>query len=151
MLEWLRRSCRCRILQQCADDPTVPIRFDPDLDEFSVDCDEGRAAHMMRYCFWCGGRLPRSRRGELFTKPSRSETRDVRNKLSNAATFSELIKTLGPPDQEFESGSENVVRQVTYTRLWTTLDLIVFERPDGSFDFGVAGKFKGSDEKAREL
>ncbi|HTN02589.1 MAG TPA: hypothetical protein VL132_11945 [Planctomycetaceae bacterium] len=126
----------------------MPIRFDPDLNEFSLDydCNEGRASHMMRYCFWCGGRLPKSRRGGLFTKPSRSETSDVRSKLSNATTFAELITTLGPPDQDFESGSEDVARQVTYTRLWTTLDLIVFELPDGSFDFALAGKFKGQIE-----
>lgn len=150
-MAWFKRSCQCGLPRQCADDPSVPVRFDPDLNEFHLICEEERAYYLMRYCFRCGRSLPKSRRGELFMKPSRAETNDVFRRLSNAATFSELIATLGRPDQEFESDSENVVRQVTYTRLWATLDLIVFERPDGSFDSACSGKYKGNHEKEQGL
>jgi hypothetical protein len=106
----------------------------------------------MRFCFWCGGRLP-SKRAGLFTEPDERELVSVRTLLHGARSIAEVTERLGPPDSVHdwvddpgglftpdELSKSTWKRSLEYSRRWKTLNLQVFEMPDGSVSYASFGK-----------
>jgi hypothetical protein len=136
------------MLDRLAADPKSPVEFDERLNEYHL---KGQREYViMKYCFWCSGRLPDSRRGELFTEPIDEEMSEVRSIHSRIKTVEDALKLLGPPDEthewddEFAQGREieNQWRQsLVYSSRWDTLVLHVQEMPDGRIAFSVSGQY----------
>ncbi len=151
------RPCTCGLPQKWVQAPSFPVKFDAQVNEYYlVYGKRGRWHHVMRYCFWCGGRLPEPGRGRLFTEPSEAETAEIRRKLAGVHSTKEILAILGQPDEildwyDFDSDDESVHRpQRTWTRClryssrWKTLTLDVFDysdSPDAGPAYAVSGKF----------
>src|SRR5450432_3285595 len=128
-----RPLCECGLLEQLAAEPASPLGYDAKLAEYSLVV--GRSTWLIEFCFSCGGRLPPSRRGELFTTPSSEEVAALRQAMDGLKSVDQVIARLGEPDDVVNRPSEpsahpkEIVwrRQLSYSRLWTTLNLVVLE------------------------
>src|SRR5687768_12376910 len=94
-------GCNCQLPSQWAKDRNVPIQFDPELNEYNLLCDDFTIT--LYYCPFCGGRLPESKRDELFVVASPMEQAALQNSLSGMKTIGEVIAILGEPDIDFGS------------------------------------------------
>ena len=54
-------ECDCGVLERLSKEPGVPIIYDPELNEYHIQTPDGGRNMMMHHCFFCGGRLPKSR------------------------------------------------------------------------------------------
>lgn len=147
-----KRDCACGFPAMWARSEHFPIRFEEETGEYQVvhGPPEHRGCFIMRFCFLCGGQLP-SRRASLFMDPDPDELNSVRVLLHDAQSSTEVLDRLGPPDNVqdwvddptglFPADSVmNWKRSLLYTRRWKTLDLQVFEMPDGTVTYGTSGK-----------
>jgi hypothetical protein len=145
----------CGVPLKLARDPDFAVRFDRELNEYSLSDRDGRVEHLMRFCFWCGGSLPESRRDQLFCEMSASETEEVQALLKGPTNVSDVVKALGPPDGEVEPDNRDATRgvavpfsrQMWYRQRWKTLDLFVNVLPDGNISFAVTPKVKSADSE----
>jgi len=110
----------------------------------------------MYYCFFCGGKLPQSKRTSLFTEPSEKEARDVSRILAKARSIKDALRAMGEADEvrdtplsEQKGASAKYVRHHVYSSRWKSLDLTVREREDGSFDVAYTGKYKGDKSSSK--
>lgn len=135
--------CNCRWLLRAVENDWFPIIYDQELQEYQlvIDCgDQGTGTAPLRYCPNCGARLPESKRGELFSKPTDEDLADVDRWIVRIHNATELIELLGKPDSTISGcGGEH---QQTYSKPWKSLDLIVKVASDGRLQFIVIGKYK---------
>lgn len=79
------KSCECGFPKRWFADPTWPVEFDERMNEYNLVHDGAKA--IMRYCYWCGGRLPDSKRDNFFTTPRlrsrKPQSTTVRTKSMN--------------------------------------------------------------------
>jgi len=149
------RACTCGLPEKWAQAPNFPVKFDAEVNEYYlVYGKRGRWHHVMRYCFWCGGRFPQSTLGRLFTEPSEAETAEIRRMLAGVRSTEDILRILGDPDEiidwyEFDAEDESVCRSertwkrcFRYGSRWKTLTLDVFDYSD-SPDAGPAYAFCG--------
>lgn len=55
----------CEELVFHCDDPLLPLTYDPKFDEYSIVRD-GPSLQLIKFCPFCGGLLPKSRRDQFF-------------------------------------------------------------------------------------
>jgi len=143
-------KCKCGMPERWVADPKYPVEFDKLTNEYHLACEDGIA--VMRYCFWCGGRLPESKRGDLFSTPGKEEEQEIQRLLSTAKTVDAVLQVLGKPDETFEWDeatygiSPDVLRwkqTLHYSSRWKTLILVVMEMPDGEVRHWVSGQYIG--------
>jgi hypothetical protein len=126
------------------------VVFEPEMNEYNLVI--GHNHWIMEYCFSCGGRLPDSRRGDLFLTPSEADVRAVRNAMDGMKTVAEVIAVLGEPDESVNRPEslpphpKEVVwrRQLRYSRVWPSLDLTILELPSGEIQYVFSGKEKSA-------
>ncbi len=120
-----QKPCKCGYLQRAADDPSSPIVFDPELNEYNFEypdpelneysfedpspCGDGaregtKATLRMYHCPFCGGAAPESKRELLFAVISAKEQRRLYELLDGIKTIDEAIRVLGPPDEDGPHG-----------------------------------------------
>src|SRR5205823_1769898 len=124
-------------------DAQYPIHYDEELNEYNLASLDKRVNYRMYYCFFCGGRLPESKRASLFTEPGDKEMKEISDILHNVKKIEQAIELLGKPDNTAsapqgspsDDGIDGKVykRHYRYSKRWKTLDLIIREREDGSF------------------
>jgi hypothetical protein len=143
-----QRICDCGGPERWVRDPHFPVEFDEQMNEYHLVRDGARA--LMRYCFWCGGRLPESRRGSCFTTPSAAEMAEVKGLLDGAKTHEDVLRILGPPD-EFRDMGGGVIDKTSgavlsrwdqhyaYTKRWKTLVVYVPITLEGRFGYSIHG------------
>jgi hypothetical protein len=150
-------ECKCNTLSQWATDLTVPIEFDAVLNEYHMVC--GDKIFMLYYCPLCGGRLPESRRGELFVEASPEEQSQLESRLAGVKTIDEIIARLGEPDLDFGAtsfkaedkaiyGYKDVIRSIRYERLAKTLTVSAQELEDGALQIFYTGKVKEAEKES---
>ncbi len=151
------RPCTCGLPEKWAQAPSFPVKFDAEVNEYHlVYGKKHRYYDVMRYCFWCGGRLPESTRGRFFAEPSEAETAKIRGMLAGARSTEEILAILGQPDEiidwyDFDADEESVdgpektwTRCLRYSSRWKTLILQVFDysdSPDAGVAYAISGKF----------
>jgi hypothetical protein len=154
------RPCTCGLPEKWAQAPSFPVKFDAEVNEYHLLYGKkGRWHHVMRYCFWCGGRLPESTTGRLFTQPSEEEMAEVRGMLAGARSTEEMLRILGDPDEiidwyEFDADDKSVYqperrwkRCLRYSSRWKTLTLDVLDYSDSAdagLEYAIGGKFIAS-------
>jgi hypothetical protein len=148
-----QEPCKCSRWGEWASNPDVPIEFDQEVNEFHLFY--GKCYMIIRYCPLCGGPMPESTCGKLFTEPSQEEIDTIQRLLSSARTIEAVIEKLGPPDEKFPAivadpidrilyGTRDVKRSMRYSSRWKTLVLTVIENEDGRIAFAYSGQYKGS-------
>jgi len=135
-------------------DPHFPVEFDREMNEYHLVHKGARA--VMRYCFWCGGRLPASKRGAFFTTPKKSEMAEVRSLLKGAKSHEDVVGVLGPPDKTVDLGGSSRKpngeilcrwrQQLLYSTRWKTLVLHVPVVIDGRFEYSIHGHYLGKNK-----
>jgi hypothetical protein len=129
-----------------ANTPMFPVKFDAQLNEYSIVYAE-RHSHLMRYCFWCGGKLPESKRSDLFAVPEHDEMAHAAAVLKEAKSMEDVLNVLGEPQVTMTNellartnGAFGFRRQWKYTRRWKTIEVVVIEMDDGSLQLAFMPK-----------
>ena len=159
MLDSEERLCECRHPERWIADPHFPIGFDEEMNEYYIRFEKGGQA-IMRYCFWCGGSLPKSKRGALFTTPSELEMVEVQTLLQDAKSHEDVLRILGPPDEVVElggsfTGPDNTIStwdsHYLYAKRWETLVLKVPKIREGRFSYSMSGHCLGRPDAVPEI
>ena len=138
-----RRPCTCNRLISWAKDPSIPIRFDRQLNEFLLVLNETRIEDLLYFCPACGGRLPDSKRDELFTTPSKDDFERLHALIRQVDSIDEAINILGEPDRRVGPtlassldkeiyGISDIKQTLFYDNLSSTTCLVLQEREDGT-------------------
>ena len=100
---------------------------------------------IMRFCPWCGGAFPESKRGFFFTDPRDDEVAELDKFLTKIVDVDEMRGTLGEPDHVIPSHPDNKqwAYQYTYSSKWDTLELVIQETIGGKLTFSYGGKYIG--------
>lgn len=157
----IMRRCSCKIVKLWAKDPRIPIEFDKELNEYSIVYRDPSGNHslLLYHCPRCGGRLPKSRRNELFFKPSRSECRRLEKLLRGVQSIDAVVKILGRPNKRCRAirfparekaiyGYKNIKRSFIYSGLAKTVDVDIQEYDNGKIGISYAPKLKRPIEQA---
>lgn len=100
-------ACDCGWLERAANDPSVPIGFDPQVNEYFLRAGTpgGVEAHyVIRFCPSCGGDAPVSHRAGLFEVITPKESVRLKELTTGLRTRADVIKAWGPPDEEIPDG-----------------------------------------------
>jgi hypothetical protein len=151
-------ACDCGWLEQSADDPDLPVRFDPTTNEFAFVWGEppSPASLILFHCPFCGGRAPASKRETLFAAITEAERERLGSITSPIATLDDVLRVLGPPDDDFEQGESDqtpakdgqppehrTYRSLRYDGLSETATVGVRVLPGGAVAFWFVGKYIG--------
>ena len=144
MNEMKAPDCVCRLPEQLARIPSSPIIFDEELSEFRIRFENGSLEQLMNYCFWCGGRLPLSRRSSLFEDISETELADIQVAISGVRSLSQAIEVLGKPDVETynQPTSEFPLASIFYKSRWSTCELCMFSDDRDVLNIAIVPKRK---------
>ena len=94
-------QCKCGFLEQQANHPDSPIRFDSKLNEYHFihpTSTGGEAKMMIYHCPFCGGRAPKSRRDELFDRLTHAEQHRLCELTKSMRTIQDVAAAFGEPD-----------------------------------------------------
>src|SRR5215469_14456923 len=97
-------ECDCQVLERLSKEPDVPIVYDPVLDEYHIESRSGFGKTAIHHCFFCGGRVPQSRRNELFMHVTQAESLRIKGITEKLRTLPEILAALGPPDLDQPAG-----------------------------------------------
>jgi hypothetical protein len=99
-------ACDCGWLPRAADDPSVPIGFDAEVNEYYLKAGTGEtdARWVLKFCPWCGGDAPVSHRDTLFEVITPEEGMRLKNLWSPLRTREDVLQTWGPPDEQLPQG-----------------------------------------------
>lgn len=93
-----RPQCTCDWLHDAAVNPEMPIKFNPEMNEFELHA--ARAIWAIHYCPACGGRVPESLRDTFFAIITPEEEQRL-NRLAEGITSPEdALRVFGPPDRD---------------------------------------------------
>jgi hypothetical protein len=155
-----QRNCECGMPQRWIADAHFPVEFDEEMNEYQLVRDGARSP--MRYCFWCGGRLPESKRGTFFTTPDKAERDEVASLLKGAKSHEDVVQMLGPPDQILDMGGAEKdtktgkllarwEQHYEYTTRWKSLVVYVPVILQGRFTYSIHGHYLPDKRAARRL
>jgi hypothetical protein len=102
-------ECDCRALDMLVKEQGSPVVFDPKLNEYRIHIRDGYEFSMY-HCFFCAGRLPKSRRDELFLHVTNDEIIRLKTILKDIKTLPDLLAAFGPPDRDDPMGSSESKR-----------------------------------------
>jgi hypothetical protein len=146
--------CECGWLERADADPAAPITFDSKLNEYNLSYigPGGPTKMLLRYCSFCGGAAPKSRRADMFMELTSSELARLDQMTRGLETLEFVVATLGQPDDDLRHGDGRDGREehgaptfercrtLVYRRLSETAEMRVSERADGTVRFSYSGK-----------
>ena len=136
-------ACECMWPGRAVESNLFPVAFDEKMGEYHLlTIPSGHA--IMRYCPWCGGVFPESKRDSFFTSPSDHEVKEMNGLFQSIKDADDMRRVLGEPDR-IASGENNKpwAYQYTYSTKWETLELFVHESGDGELTLSYGGKYIG--------
>jgi hypothetical protein len=100
-------ACDCGWLARAADEPAVPVGFDRQTNEYYIQMRgsgqlEGKI--IIRFCPYCGGDAPASKRDELFHPVAAEDQIQVRQFNEELHTKADVLAKWGNPDEEIRGG-----------------------------------------------
>jgi hypothetical protein len=129
-----RIRCSCGTLKRGAQDPNLPIRFDPELNEYSFEhlLPRNRRVSMIIYhCPMCGGVASESKRSKLFAAVSKREALRLKAITDGLESVRDIENTLGIADEvrTYRPLSGFVeTRPQSRTRETRTVRILIFAR-----------------------
>ena len=97
-------ACDCGWLERAANDPSIPIGFDPKVNEYYVEMSGSLGQATIRFCPWCGGDAPVSHRADLFAVVTAEEAMRIRELTELLRTRADVTAAWGAPDEEVQGG-----------------------------------------------
>jgi hypothetical protein len=98
-------ACTCGVVERATHEPSVPVIFDENTNEFHLVCNpEHKGSMILYYCFFCGGSLPKSKRDLLFAVVTQAETARLKNLTRDIRTIEDAIRVFGVPDFDLPDG-----------------------------------------------
>ena len=100
-------ACDCGWLERAANDPSVPIGFDVQTNEYFLragTAGQAEAHYVIRFCPSCGGDAPVSHRASLFEVVTAGETIRLHEFMSKPHTRDDVVREWGPPDEYLDNG-----------------------------------------------
>jgi hypothetical protein len=157
--------CTCKYLEDSAADPNTPIRYDPELNEYSIiyACGpDGYGSMCIYHCPFCGGRTPESRREELFAAVPDSEYERLRALTAGIKSIDDAVRILGNPSRDEpmtlppgytpptdrNGNSTWPVRALTFSALSDAADIQVLVNADNSTQVTFGPKYTGPLKRA---
>lgn len=144
-------KCKCGHLEMLADDPTCPVEFDAELNEYHIT--RAGSGWMIYYCPLCGGSAPKSRRDQLFHKLTEVERNRLIDLTKHLKALDEVIAAFGQPDIDQPVGFIKTIpehdgkpettesfRVLIYTKLSDTADVHVTVHPNDRVGISLQGK-----------
>ena len=131
-------------LKELADDPDCQIIYDSRVGEHQIrwktKIDGKDAVKSMRLFYdpFTGEKLE-SRRGELFTTPSKEELHQISQKLNKLRNINEVIQEFGEPDKIWPRKEKTKTTQYDYRTQFETLTLTLKVYDDGRFQPSYSG------------
>jgi len=156
--------CTCGYLEESAGDPNSPIRYDPDLNEYTIICDLGSDAQshtVIYHCPFCGGTVPQSQRDKFFEALTDTEALRLRSLTRGIKSVEDALRILGapssdepvkmPPRYAWPARRENKslapVRVLTYSGLSDVADVQILVNNDQTVEVTIAPKYLGPPKK----
>ena len=150
-------QCDCGWLDHAAEDPSVPVVFDPKLNEYQIVTSGNSEGRMPIYhCPFCGGSAPKSKREQLFAHLTTEEIQRLSELTQSVATVSDAIAKFGSPDEDIpngygetrpskngEPGRSEFFRVLRYNRLSDTAIVDVVVRAEERVTFSYGPKYIG--------
>lgn len=147
-------ACECNVVPDAAAEPDVPIVFDETTGEYHLITRPDGSGHMvLYYCFFCGGRLPESRRGELFAHITNAELTRLKSLTREITSIDEVLRLFGEPDEDSPQGltvgtpgtegeptEVRTYRSLIYHGLSNTADVHVTDYRERGIGFSFTGK-----------
>lgn len=145
--------CHCGGLEHAAENPNTAVEFDYETNEFQIVNKIGSRRSMLpiRYCFYCGGRAPRSIRESLFEYVPPEEYTRIATLFKDVRTIEDAVKMFGQPDHDIPGGDIRkddletwsiVSRSVIYTNVSDIADVRLAFSTGGAVELGIQGKPK---------
>jgi hypothetical protein len=99
-------DCDCRWLERAANDPSNPIEFDAEVNEYYLRAgkSDAHARHVIRFCPWCGGDAPVSHRNRFFEVITPEETIRVTQLWKGLRTRNDVLRAWGLPNEQLPQG-----------------------------------------------
>jgi plasmid stability protein len=146
-------ACNCGALERAADDPSSPVQFDEETNEYHLvtKTDSSESRTLIRYCCFCGGRAPASKRRQLVEPISGEEIARLQGVFKGIRTFEEAALLLGPPDRDVPGGVAQVEidgsraissRYVVYSKISDKADVVLTDSGNGEVTISYIGKPK---------
>jgi hypothetical protein len=157
--------CSCGYLDGCARDSSVPVKYDPYLNEYSFNytLPKGTPVSLPIYhCPMCGGVASESKRDQLFATVSDEEVERLNALIGTAKSIAEVVRDIGEPDEEqvvhlppdfsaIQPDGATPVRTLTYARLSQTATVQFIEYSDKHVKRAIMGKYIGADRHLRKV
>jgi hypothetical protein len=97
-------GCSCTYMQREAAEPSSPIQFNTEMQEYQFAHLSGGGHSMIYHCPWCGGVAPRSQRERHFAVLTWEEIRRLEGITRNIRSPQEAVSVFGEPDEERDRG-----------------------------------------------
>ena len=151
--------CDCRWLERAAHDPTCPIEFDPELNEYSLKTTNG-GSMAIYHCPFCAGRAPESLRAKMFATVSSEETVRLHQLTKELKTEADVLARLGEPTNAFDPGHTSIesteddkpgrihtCKTLRYDNYSDTATIEVYVERQGTVQIIFSGKYVGKTDK----
>jgi hypothetical protein len=158
--------CSCGFLEQAANDPKLPIRFDPSVGEYNFEftirrtwkiCPDAKAQLRIYHRPFCVGAAPPSKKETLFARISDEEAARLYRMFHGMRTLEKVVRAVGPPDEDIPRGVTvrqpekegnaprlRSYRTLHYTHISHSADVHVYADPaDGDVHVALTGKYTG--------
>jgi hypothetical protein len=144
-------ECECTTFRWMTSQPDFPISYDAELNEYHI-VGAGDAKVMIYHCFFCGGRMPHSRRESLFHHLSEEEVQRLRDLTKPLNTVAAVIAAFGEPETDDPQGTTvmmpehmgtprtDVYRTLTYSNLSAAVLVQVIVGTDSAVRFSLVPK-----------
>ena len=148
-------ACICGFPAKWAADPDSPVSFDTVATGFRLRDASGRS-WVMRFFWWCGGKLQSSETDDFYREPDQAEVDEAFEAFGRIKTLADMEKVLGKPDEVVKMkpdaySSLPITRCHEYFRRWKTIRASFGELTNGNLDKVVGPKPKdGSLDKVIE-
>ena len=132
--------CECRWPRRAVARDQFPVTFDKEMGEYHLTTTPSGYA-IMRYCPWCGGAFPKSKRDNFFTQPNDKEISELNELIESFSDADGMRLILGHPDHT-STGLESKpwACQYTYSHRWDSIEFVVHESGEGELTFSYGGK-----------
>ena len=145
--------CNCHNPEEWKVNDKIPVSYCEELNEYHILC-EGGIELVMNYCYFCGGKLPDSLRGQLFVEIDNSEKDEVKFLTDKIDTVEKIHEVLGEPDKIVDrdlkekdffilKSKSKCLRWYVYYKRWKSLKLQILENEDGTLGFSISPKYAG--------
>jgi hypothetical protein len=152
--------CTCGHLEDDAADPNSPIRYDPELNEYSIiytGDSESYVSVLVHHCPFCGGLAPESRRGKLFCAVPDLEYERLGTLAAGVASVEDALRILGTPSSDEpvtlpqwyvpsarrDGQLSRPIRALTFRGLSDVAEVQVLVRDDKSTQVIIGAKYIG--------